>query len=157
MTLRDWASWLLKNPEFSLSDDWLTFLLGVPVMGGGDRTQALWGIQKQPKYYGEKLRALQLFKLFHTGSLYDWISEPGPGKQTPADSRSHGGGLEGMDFLFLILLKANNQPFPKDTTTTSKSPQWISKSDSEKITLAREWSQYIRTDLVPDQTFLQTV
>lgn len=80
MTLCDWASWLLKNPEFSLSDDWLTFLLGVPVMGGGGRTQALWGIQKQPEYYGEELRALQLFKLFHTGSLCDWISEPGPGK-----------------------------------------------------------------------------
>lgn len=31
MTLCDWASWLIKKPEFSLSNDWLTFLLGVQI------------------------------------------------------------------------------------------------------------------------------
>lgn len=39
MTLYDWASWLIKNPKFSLSDDWLTFLVGVHSMGGGDSAQ----------------------------------------------------------------------------------------------------------------------
>lgn len=56
MTLYDWASWLIKNPKFSLSDDWLTFLVGVHSMGGGDSAQTFWGIQKQTEYYGEESR-----------------------------------------------------------------------------------------------------
>lgn len=32
-----WASWLIKSPEFSLSNDYFTgFQLGVQIMGGGD-------------------------------------------------------------------------------------------------------------------------
>lgn len=39
MTLCDWASQLIKHPEFHLSNDWLTFLLGIQIMRGGDSSQ----------------------------------------------------------------------------------------------------------------------
>lgn len=39
MTPCDWASQLFKHPEFHLSNDWLTFLLDIQIMRGGDNSQ----------------------------------------------------------------------------------------------------------------------
>lgn len=39
MTLCDWASQLIKQLEFSLSNDWLIFLLDIQIMRGGDSSQ----------------------------------------------------------------------------------------------------------------------
>lgn len=125
MSLCDWASWPIKNPEFGLSDDWLTFLLRVQIMGGGDRPQTFWGIQKQSEYYGEELRALRSLRLLYTGSLWldlwAWAWATNPCWEQESWRRAARNG-----FLLQILLKATKQPSSKDNTTT-KSPQEITK------------------------------
>jgi len=66
------------------------------------------------------------------------MSESGPGKQTTAESRSHGGGLERLFFLFEFYYNQTNNLPQKTTPPPPKAHDGFPKGVIEKIILAKE-------------------